>query len=327
MNCFIGGSGSTGSSVLANVLNRHSRLFCGPESYLYTKEQLFDDWNTTKVKILDGKIKSFPWHRYSRVDIDHEAFDWDRRKLRELINYSPDIFEFSEEFFGNALRAERKYHWIEKTPSNVYCFRELEQRFPNCYLINTIRNPYDTIASLNRRGFSVYYATSLYLLNTAIGLAMKDYENHIPIVYEEMVTRPKEVISQLCMRLGVKFEQNMLAQSKSSFDEDIDSWRQSESSEISPDSIGGFAELSRLVQEEIITTVNALSISPFYIKKYQIEFPDIPAICEYMNFQHYEDDGFHNIFQMQIDKTRDHFSRIIKGYPSKFSQYPITFRI
>lgn len=323
MHCFIGGSGSTGSSVLANVLNRHSKMFCGPETYLFTKHQLFEDWSLNKELLLDGKLKSFPWHRYSKNELMHPAFGWEKEGLKELINYSNFIHEFANEFFGNAARINKKYHWIEKTPSNVYGFGNLIESFPNCYLIHTIRNPYDTIASLNRRGFSVYYAVCLYLLNTAVGLAMNKYEYYHEMVYEDWVMNPGVEIEKLCNFIGIAFDPAMLSASEEGYDDNIASWKLSEKATISASSIGHFAELSRLVRDEIINTINAVRISPAYAKKYDLEFVDISSICKHFNFQHYEDDGFHNIFQLQIDKTRDHISRIISGYPSKFSNYPI----
>lgn len=323
MNCFVGGSGSTGSSVLANVLNRHSRLFCGPETYLFTKHQLFEDWSGNKGKLVDGKLKSFPWHKFSNTELLNPAFEWDTKALKELIHYSNFIHEFADEFFGHSAKMFKKYHWIEKTPSNVYCFQNLVESFPNCFLIHTVRNPYDTIASLNRRGFSVYDAVCLYLLNTSVGLSMNKYHNYIEVIYEELVTRPDEKLREICQLLSVRFEPEMLLKQETAFDDDIESWNLSEKAAITSDSIGNFAKLSRFVQDEIIYTINSVRISSFYQQRFNLELLDIKSICEHFNFQHYPDDGFHNIFQLQIDKSRDHISRIVRAYPSKFGQYPI----
>ncbi len=327
MHCFIGGSGSTGSSILANVLNRHSKIFCGPETYLFTKHQLFENWKDHKKLILGGKLKSFPWHQYSKVDVFEQEYEWDYRKLAELIEYSNFFSEFAEEYFRYPASVSKKYHWIEKTPSNVYGFKDLVELFPNSFLIHTIRNPYDTIASLNRRGFSIYYATCLYLVNTAVGLSMRNYKQYVPVVYEELVTQPEMELRNLCNILAIKFESQMLEASSLGKREDISSWNLSENEPISSDSIGGFAKLSRFVQDEIIYTINSLRISNFYIEKYKLDIVDIESICKLMDFQHYKDDGFHNIFQLNIDKSRDHLSRIYRGYPSRYNQYPINFKI
>ncbi len=326
MNCFIGGSGSTGSSLLANVLNRHSQIFCGPETYLFSKHQLYENWTIHKNSIIEGKLRSFPWHRYSQVDLLHKAFNWEIRALKELVSYSNFIAEFSEEFFTHTLRHYRKEIWIEKTPSNVYGFSHLPEAFPNCYLIHTVRNPYDTIASLNKRGFSVYYSVCLYLLNTSVGLAMNNYEHYLEVVYEDLVTDPPAYLKRLCNNLGIPFENQMLEKAEHAFEADIPTWKQSEHREITDSSIGGFADLSKFVQDEIISTINALQISPSYQQKFKLEFTDIPSICSHYGFQHYEDDGFHNIFQLQIDKTRDHIMRILKNYPSRFRDYPIVLK-
>lgn len=323
MYCFIGGSGSTGSSVLANVLNRHSQVMCGPETYLFTKHQIFEDWDFAKRQMIEGTLRSFPWHQYAGTDLLHPYYEWAPKKLKELIYYSKDISEFSEEFFGHKRRNARKHFWAEKTPSNVFGFQYLKEHFPGCYLIHIVRNPYDTIASLNRRGFSIYYATCLYLLNTAVGLSMSSYDNYIQVAYEDFVTDPEEELLRICIKLGIRYEDTMLKEAVEVFNADIPSWKQSESSEISSKSIGGFDELSRLVRHEIVYSVNSLMISKYYKNKYKLVFQDIPSICSHLGYQHFDDDGLYNIFQLQIDKTRDHLMRILKGYPNTFSKYPI----
>jgi hypothetical protein len=190
-----------------------------------------------------------------------------------------------------------------------------------------MRNPYDTIASLNRRGFSIYYSSCLYLMNTLAGLAMREYANYISIVYEELVNYPEKMLSELCNKLGIKFETGMLEPGKKYSNNGIDSWKLKENDVISNASVGTFANVSRFIQEEIIYTVNNLAASKYYREHFKLDLFDIEGICDFMDFHHYKDDGLHNVFQLQIDKTRDHLGRIIKSYPSKFSKYPITFKI
>lgn len=323
MYCFIGGSGSTGSSLLANILNRHSKVLCGPETYLFTKHQLFEDWTHSKENLLHGKLKSFPWHRYSRVDLSHEYYQWEEGKLLGLLKYAKDIKEFSDEFFSHTRRQYNKTHWIEKTPSNVYNFHLLPEYFPGCYLIHTVRNPYDAILSLNKRGFNIYYATALYLLNTAVGMAMRHYDNYIELIYEDFVNDPEKELRRICTKLGIRFEKEMLSKAKEQIDEDISSWGASESGEVLKNHTGKFNAESWLVQHEIIYTVNSLAVSRYYKEKYNLEFVRIPEICEYYGFKHYEDEGLYNIFQLQIDKSRDHILRCIKGYPGRGKRYPV----
>jgi hypothetical protein len=327
MKCFIGGSGSTGSSVLANVLNRHSEVFCGPETYLFSKYQLYENWEKYKNELIDGRIKSLPWHRFSRTLITNEAYGWDRSKLRELITYSHFIEEFADEFFRHAASNLRKKYWIEKTPSNAYGFQDLPEHFPHCFLVHTMRNPYDTIASLNNRGFSIYYATCLYLVNTCVALAMRKYKHYIQVVYEDLVDSPDTEVKALCNQLGIKFEPKMLKAVDAGFDDDIDSWELSEHDVITAKGLGTFAKASRFVQEEIVYMINALRLSPYYEKKFQCDVVDIPTICEMMDFSHYEDGGFMNIFQLNIDRQRDKLIRFFKSYPNFGKKYPVILRV
>ena len=53
MPILIGCSPSTGSSLLRRILNRHSQVFCGPETSLLTKKGFYSDWDLYKNRILN----------------------------------------------------------------------------------------------------------------------------------------------------------------------------------------------------------------------------------------------------------------------------------
>ena len=325
--CFIGGSGSTGSSLLANVLNRHSKIFCGPETYVFTKHQLFENYLGHREVFSKFRLKSYAWHQYSKIDLNHQAFGWDPEKLKELIFYVNDLKSFSDEFFGYSAHKHSKMNWIEKTPSNSFGFKYLTEVFDKPLIIHMVRNPYDAIASLNRRGFSVYYATCLYLLNTAVALALKDQENYLEVPYESFVQNPNQYLKKICNLLNLDFEEKMIEKARNTFDESIQSWSKYEHESISSENTGTFNKLNRLVQEEVVYMCNSIRISPSYVRRFSLKHVSIEDICNSLHYGLYEDEGLYNHFQLQIDKTRDHLSRIIRSYPSRFKNYPIILKV
>ena len=52
MAIIIGGSGSSGSTMLIRKLSTHPDIFCGGETNFFNKEQLFENWNKNKLKII-----------------------------------------------------------------------------------------------------------------------------------------------------------------------------------------------------------------------------------------------------------------------------------
>ena len=52
LKIIMGGSQSTGSSLLVNILNRHSMLVAGPETYLFMHPKLYHHWEENKKYLI-----------------------------------------------------------------------------------------------------------------------------------------------------------------------------------------------------------------------------------------------------------------------------------
>src|SRR3972149_6035587 len=48
---FVGGAGSSGSSLLAVLLNRHPKVYCGAEASLFNKAAILGDFDVLKRKL------------------------------------------------------------------------------------------------------------------------------------------------------------------------------------------------------------------------------------------------------------------------------------
>jgi len=69
----IGNSAGVGSSLLSQILNRHSQVFSGKDSHLFTKKVLYTNWEENKSRILSKGIKglrSSGWHLYNGTESD-----------------------------------------------------------------------------------------------------------------------------------------------------------------------------------------------------------------------------------------------------------------
>lgn len=87
MTVLIGCAGSSGSTLLPTLLNRHPKLFSGPELNLLNKEQLFEDWEHWENRV----FSFFPfcstrgWQVYRRSNLSDPAYGWSRREVRTLL--------------------------------------------------------------------------------------------------------------------------------------------------------------------------------------------------------------------------------------------------
>ena len=68
MQVIMGGSGSTGSSLLKNIMNRHQEIFAGGETAFFAKKMIYDNWLKARSRILKRKLfglRNFGWHIYN----------------------------------------------------------------------------------------------------------------------------------------------------------------------------------------------------------------------------------------------------------------------
>src|SRR5262249_13378858 len=97
-----------------------------------------------------------------------------------------------------------------KTPSDVYCYRQLAQLYPNSLLIHVIRDGRDVVCSLMKRGCDIFEATSIWLYNAASGVGCRDLPNYVEVRYEELVKDPRAILQSICERIPIPFDPCML---------------------------------------------------------------------------------------------------------------------
>lgn len=320
MGIIIGGSGSTGSSMFAQLLNRHSRIYCGPETALFSKLELYTGWEKHKSKIPGKGLRNGSWHRYNGIDLAETDFLWKEKEIQNLTEETNNLEAFANLFFTRVLDANHKDIWCEKTPSNAIAFQQINNRFESGSIIHCVRNPYDTISSLMNRGFNVYYATALYLVNTAAGLSAKGAEIYQEVKYEELVDTPEKILKDIGSSLGFNFEAEMLAPSDEKVK--IEGWAYSESDKIRKGSIGRFEKDHVGKKEQIINAVASLKISDSFCTIHQLQISTIEQICEELNYPFIQGNGkFKKILNNQ--RFVEQWNRLVKGYPYNFSNYPI----
>ncbi len=256
MPILIGGSPSTGSSLLRRILNRHSDIFCGPETSIFAKPVLYTNWNDKRHKILRPSVFGLPnagFHHYIGIDLDDE-YGISKNTCGEMIKKSENLSEFANLFYTPILERSEKTVWAEKTPANAFTLHHFLTEIPDSKVIHIVRHPLDVISSLFNRGKTVYEAIALYLLNTQSGLWSIEHPDHYMLKYEDLVSEPKDAVEDLCSFLEVGFEERMLSSDdvKSGVTK-MDGWQYDESKCIEKGSVGRFQTLEIPIQKDILT--------------------------------------------------------------------------
>ena len=323
MSIVIGCSGSTGSSLLKTLLNRHPQLFAGPEANLFAYPQVYHNWAYWKKYLLTD-IKTDGWQLTKGMQLLQPAFGWSSANLRKVISDSPSFSTFVNQFFSKPLIQNGKQKWVAKTPANAMGMADYIRQFPEGHIIQTVRNPYDTIASLMARGMNVWQATGYYVYNTAIATSNWENDRYFHLKYEDLTIRPKQTLQTLFEFLQLPFEDKILIAQHEKRNEpsSMPGWKNEETGAVVPSSVGRFAECEPEQQELIKVALARFQISDFYQKKYNIFFKNGMEICAHLGYDYWEIKEKKYDFLLRKYIWRDRFGRVKHGFWEQFFHYP-----
>nr|MBS0037098.1 sulfotransferase [Saprospiraceae bacterium] len=326
MCVLIGGSGSTGSSLLKNLLNNHSKIFAGVETSLFCKKKLYQDWESHKGRIFKKGVQALPNHSFlylRGMDLLHSGFGWTESELRSEVKDSKSFPEFCNRFFKRPLLTNNAQIWVEKTPSNAACFRYFLQTFPVGKVIHITRDPFDTLSSLLRRGIPEYNALCIYLLNTAAAMSCeKDSRYHL-VKYEDLVMKPESTLEKICGFLEVDFQPDMtnMGGIEADFTTRLKGWNYDETEPVKKGSLGAFTKLPPELQAFIREAAQAVKISTYGRQKYQTHLSTIQEVCESLNYEYPEVSipvRREVLGKLRKQKLKDQWFRLRKACPNAF---------
>lgn len=196
---FIIGCGRSGTTLLRAMLERHPRLWGGPESWVF-------------VHTIDPVILAW-------------KFSTDPAQTRALLKSSTSAVEFSERYFGKCTTDAGKARWIEKTPRHVNCLGYLLASFPNARFIHMIRDGRDVACSLrnhpkaaiSRNGVTpitvnnpIAKCINRWVHDTSAGLAYRGHPRVCEIRYEQLVLQSEIALRQVCAFISEDFTADLL---------------------------------------------------------------------------------------------------------------------
>ncbi len=322
----MGGSGSTGSSLLKNILNRHQEIFSGGETAFFAKKLIYEDWLKARARVLKRKffgLKNHGWHIYNGTDLLQGEYLWEKIELEKLLRDSASLLEFTSAFYRKPLELKGANFWLEKTPANSACFSSFLSSFENGKVIHIVRNPFDTIASLQNRGFDLYYALGIYLLNTACGISVKESDRSCTVKYEDLIGNPENVIRKICKFLDVEYSSYMLEpQGEIVHKPKLSGWHYDETKAIGKKSVGRFNQLADEAQNAIMEAVNMININRVGQGYYDTKIKNVKDICDVLGYDFYKIGKTSTFKSLKGQEGRDRLNRICRGYPTGF-YYPL----
>ena len=217
---FIIGSGRSGNTLLRSILSGNSDISIPPESYripfAIKKFHIFNnrDWEDIVSQVLKEfeDCKEFYTWEIDITDVQKRLEDIADSK-RTLSNIFDELFcTYAEKHSPDSKI------WGDKTPMNTLYLDWIGTVFPRSKFIHIIRDGRDVASSYLKmeRYDTILEAANRWInsIESAQSFGSKIKENYMEIRYEELVTKPEEVIKDTCDFLDIDFDSKMLDHTK-----------------------------------------------------------------------------------------------------------------
>lgn len=241
---FVGGAARTGTTWLANIISRHSKVACvqgsSPGGLDGINESAFFSHvagmfgNLENDNNLIQLIEVFASSSYFiSSGLDKNIF------YKERVHTYQDFFRLLMDHFAEKNGAAL---WLEKTPAHAFHFEKIVTYYDDAQIIAIKRNPIDQIKSgiilsQKRVGQKNFIRRKIDILKRLFNynacykhvghLVSKKPDKIILIEYEDLLKSRQRVINRICNFLEIEFEEEMLGdrdnrKSNTSFISDIE---------------------------------------------------------------------------------------------------------
>ena len=206
---FIVGAPRSSTTLLRNMLNRHSAMAICRETgfyhYVYLRRRSFGDLASARKRerLIDAFLSS---ERVRRTRMNLKLLR--SHLLSEGCNYR----DFYSSFLLFNAHAHEKQRWGEKTPHPLF-IETLCDWYPRARVLHLLRDPRDVVRSL----LGVPWAPDGVLANARWWLRdnLNAFRSHsrpryLQVRYEDLATRPEQELRRICAFLHEEYEPAML---------------------------------------------------------------------------------------------------------------------
>ena len=233
---FVVGNSRSGTSMMSRIMGLHSSIYAFRHE-LHFFEEKYDPMQYVKNIPLEDAIDLFSW----LLCITREGYliHGSPLKYQEEANsivqqlpfpiFATDVYAL---FLKYIAENNKKIIICEQTPRYLFFVDDILKIFPDAVVINMIRDPRDTLLSQKNKWRMRYlgaektvpfsetirsylnyhpYTMSILWRKGIIEANRHEFNNRfISIRYEDIVTSPEKTIEDLCQKIGIPFQEQML---------------------------------------------------------------------------------------------------------------------
>lgn len=204
----IGGSPSSGSTLLSIMLDSHPDVYCGPETNIAAHPGIWREGANigfflnlpgTAVSCREGAT----WARPSSAGLAYHLGGL--AELRVAVTSLSNASQMLDWLFKPRTMLEGKSVACEKSPPNIYAVIPALRSDPHLKAIVSVRNGSDVVSSLHRRKVVAPVAVLRWLSKMNLALAAREsFADRVLIVrYEDLISDPLLAAESICAFLGI----------------------------------------------------------------------------------------------------------------------------
>jgi hypothetical protein len=214
----VGGAGSSGTTLLRSLLDRHADIYCGPEWNVFCHPKLycgFTDLSEVQRRLLLRtsfrqlpalRRDPFRWLKKPGVPVVANLFfdprlraeaGLDEEVVADRAVGAVDFWEFASACFEELACCNGKQVWAEKTPINCHAYAEFLAAHPGNRCLHVVRDGRDVAFSLMKRGFDPACAVDRWILDSATYLPFAAAPRVLLVRFEDLVDRPEEELRRV----------------------------------------------------------------------------------------------------------------------------------
>lgn len=206
----VGGAPSSGSTLLADLLDSVPGIACGPELAVFCFDDAyrFDDSFRRAAINREPLPTRAPYYTHERFLIESALphVGLDLPTLRGLVASSQALPDFANRFGQRyaEFRGKPVFVWAEKTPINVCHLSDFCAHFPDGIFVHIVRDGRSVVASLMNRAFSLYEAAYIWMWQVSMGRRAAELPNAMEVRYEDVLESPFAIATQIARRVGIE---------------------------------------------------------------------------------------------------------------------------
>ncbi|WP_058306694.1 sulfotransferase family protein [Gracilibacillus massiliensis] len=207
--------GSSGSTLLSHLLNRHPEMVCGEELSIFSNNKMYEKFNLVRDNfdfIMNKSLPDFPYSPFpnqpgKQILTSYSTYNMNYSDLKNWILQANTFIDFTFHIKEHILNMTNKKIWVEKTPENIMAVGNFLNHFngDNVKVIHIVRDPRDVILSLMKRGYTFTNSAERWLSSVSFIQKYRNDDRVLEIRYEDLVNSPNIILEKICEFIDTKF--------------------------------------------------------------------------------------------------------------------------